>query len=50
MTFRFRNRARRPQRRRDPDALVRAFWRTLERLAEHERASTDERRAANPKH
>ncbi len=50
MTFRFRNRARRPQRRRDPDALIRAFWRTLERFAQHERAPTGDQRAANTKH
>ncbi len=41
MTFRFRNRARRPQRRRDPDAVIRAFWRTLARFAQHERADRE---------
>jgi hypothetical protein len=50
MTFRFRKSARRPQRRRDPDAVIRAFWRTLERFAGHERTPSDERRVANAKH
>ena len=50
MTFRFRKSARRPQRRRDPDAVIRAFWRTLERFAEHERAPTEVRRTASAKH
>lgn len=47
MTFRFLHRQRRPPRRRDPDSLIRAFWRTLERFAQHERA--DREHAASQK-
>jgi len=50
MTFRFLQRTRRQQRRRDPDTLIRAFWRTLERFAQHERAPDERPRAANAKH
>ncbi len=38
MTFRFLSSKRRQPRRRDPDELIRTFWRTLERFAQHERA------------
>ncbi|MCC0005137.1 MAG: hypothetical protein H6872_08270 [Methylobacteriaceae bacterium] len=41
MTFRFFHRARRASHRRDPDQLIKAFWRTLERLAQHERADRE---------
>lgn len=41
MTFRFLHRARRAARRRDPDSLIKAFWRTLERFAQHERADRE---------
>jgi len=40
MTFRFLHRPRR-QPRRDPDALIKAFWRTLERFAQHDRADRE---------
>ncbi|MCB1534515.1 MAG: hypothetical protein KDJ44_07250 [Rhodoblastus sp.] len=41
MTFRFLHRPRRAPRRRDPDSLIKAFWRTLERFAQHERAERE---------
>ncbi|MFT4097209.1 MAG: hypothetical protein QM651_08780 [Rhodoblastus sp.] len=41
MTFRFLHRPRRSPRRRDPDVLIKTFWRTLERFALHERAERE---------
>ena len=34
MTFRFLSSKRRQPRRRDPDELIKTFWRTLERIAQ----------------
>ncbi len=41
MTFRFLHRSRRSPRRRDPDQLIKTFWRTVERFAHNVRTDRE---------